>query len=93
MKHPRAKDIVTKLIKTSDAVVENFKPRTIERLGFGYEAVRALKPDIVFASISGYGQSGPKAELPAFDGAIQAASGARICWPPRCSAPVISRWI
>ena len=75
LKHPRAKDIVTKLIKTSDAVVENFKPRTIERLGFGYEAVRALKPDIVFASISGYGQSGPKAELPAFDGAIQAASG------------------
>jgi crotonobetainyl-CoA:carnitine CoA-transferase CaiB-like acyl-CoA transferase len=75
LKHPRARDIVNKLIQTSDAVVENFKPGTIERLGFGYDAVRDLKPDIVYASISGYGQRGPKAELPAFDGAIQAASG------------------
>lgn len=75
LKHPQARQIIFKLVKTSDAVVENFKPGTIERLGFGYEAIRAIKPDIVYASISGYGQSGPKAELPAFDGAIQAASG------------------
>ena len=75
LKHPAAREIVFKLVQASDAVVENFKPGTIERLGFGYEAVRAVKPDIVYASISGYGQAGPKAELPAFDGAIQAASG------------------
>ena len=75
LKHPQAKDIIFKLLDTADAVVENFKPGTIERLGFGYEAMRARKPDIVYASISGYGQSGPKSELPAFDGAIQAASG------------------
>lgn len=75
LKHPQAKDIIFKLLQTSDAVVENFKPGTIERLGFGYEAMKAAKPDIVYASISGYGQAGPKAELPAFDGAIQAASG------------------
>jgi len=75
LKHPSAKDIIYKLVRTCDAVVENFKPGTIERLGFGYEAMRELKPDIVYASISGYGQSGPKSKLPAFDGAIQAASG------------------
>jgi crotonobetainyl-CoA:carnitine CoA-transferase CaiB-like acyl-CoA transferase len=75
LKHPSAKDIVFKLAAVSDAVVENFKPGTIERLGFGYEAIKAVKPDIVYASISGYGQEGPRASLPAFDGAIQASSG------------------
>ena len=75
LKHQRARDVIFRLAETSDAVVENFKPGTIDRLGFGYEAIRAVKPDIVYASISGYGQTGPKAELPAFDGAIQAASG------------------
>ena len=60
---------------SADAVVENFKPGTIDKLGFGYEALKAIKPDLVYASISGYGQSGPKSELPAFDGAIQASSG------------------
>ena len=75
LKHARAKQIIHQLVATSDAVVENFKPGTIERLGFGYEALRAIKPDLIYASISGYGQSGPKSELPAFDGAIQAASG------------------
>jgi len=75
LKHERAREIIFKLVEAADAVVENFKPGTIDRLGFGYEAVKAVKPDIVYASISGYGQEGPKAELPAFDGAIQAASG------------------
>ena len=75
LKHPSAREIIQKLIDRSDVLVENFKPGTIERLGFGYEAVKAIKPDIIYASVSGYGQSGPKSELPAFDGAIQAASG------------------
>ena len=75
LKHPRAKEIVHRLVASADAVVENFKPGTIDKLGFGYEALTAIKPDLVYASISGYGQSGPKSELPAFDGAIQASSG------------------
>ncbi len=75
LKHPAAKDIIYKLVAQSDAVVENFKPGTIDRLGFGYDTLKTIKPNLVYASISGYGQSGPKAELPAFDGAIQAASG------------------
>ncbi|NCF44265.1 MAG: CoA transferase [Proteobacteria bacterium] len=75
LKHPDAKAVIQKLVAQSDVVVENFKPGTIERLGFGYEALRAIKPDIVYASISGFGQTGPRAGLPAFDGAIQAYSG------------------
>jgi len=75
LKHPDAAEIVLKLAAGCDVVVENFKPGTIEKLGFGYEALRAVKPDLIYASISGYGQRGPKAALPAFDGAIQAASG------------------
>ena len=54
--------------------IDFLKP-TIERLGFGYEAIKAVKPDIVYASISGFGQEGPRATQPAFDGAIQAFSG------------------
>lgn len=75
LKHPKAKEIVHRLVASADAVVENFKPGTIDKLGFSYEALKAIKPDLVYASISGYGQSGPKSELPAFDGAIQASSG------------------
>ena len=75
LKHPSAKDVVFKLVESADAVVENFKPGTMGRLGFDYETLKGIKPDLVYASISGYGQSGPKSELPAFDGAIQASSG------------------
>ena len=75
LKHAKASEVVHRLVATADAVVENFKPGTIDRLGFGYEALKAIKPDLVYASISGYGQRGPKSELPAFDGAIQASSG------------------
>ncbi len=47
----------------------------MERLGFGYEALQAVKPDLIYCSVSGYGQTGPKAGTPAYDGAIQADSG------------------
>ena len=75
LKNPKAKEIVHKLVAEADVLVENFKPGTIERLGFGFEAMKAIKPDLVYASISGFGQTGPRANLPAFDGAIQAYSG------------------
>ena len=75
LKHPKAKEVIFKLVSQADAVVENFKPGTMERLGFGYEAIKAAKPDIVYASVSGFGQEGPRASQPAYDGAIQAFSG------------------
>jgi crotonobetainyl-CoA:carnitine CoA-transferase CaiB-like acyl-CoA transferase len=75
LKHPRAKEVLTRLVAGADVVVENFRAGVIGRLGFGYDWARRVKPDIVYCSISGYGQQGPKAGAPAYDGAIQAASG------------------
>jgi CoA:oxalate CoA-transferase len=75
LKHPQAKAIIHRLIESSDVLFENFRAGVIETLGYSYDAVRAIKPDIIYCSISGYGQEGPKAGAPAYDGAIQAASG------------------
>ena len=75
LKSVQAKDIITRLIRGSDVVMENFKSGQMDRLGFGYDFAKAVRPDIIYCSISGYGQTGPKAGVPAYDGAIQAASG------------------
>ncbi len=75
LKAPDAHDVIMKLIATADVVIENFRAGVIEKLGFGYEAVRAVKPDIIYCSISGYGQTGPDSHKPAYDPAIQAAAG------------------
>ena len=63
------------LARTGDVFVENFRPGTMERFKLGYEALRAVRPDIIYCSISGYGQTGPMASRPAFDLMIQAVSG------------------
>jgi crotonobetainyl-CoA:carnitine CoA-transferase CaiB-like acyl-CoA transferase len=75
LKHPRAREVIYRLIDNCHAVVENFRPGTLERLGFGYEAVRARKPDIIYASASGFGSTGPYAGRPGQDLLIQAMSG------------------
>jgi crotonobetainyl-CoA:carnitine CoA-transferase CaiB-like acyl-CoA transferase len=75
LKAPEARAIVFSLVRGADVVVENFTPGVMERLGFDYAALEAIKPDLVYCSISGYGQTGPKSALAAYDGAIQAASG------------------
>jgi len=75
LKHPRAKEIVHRLVASADVMIQNLKVGTIERMGFGYAEMKKIKPDLVYCSISGYGQSGPKAGNAAFDGAIQAESG------------------
>ncbi|HTL00117.1 MAG TPA: CoA transferase [Pseudomonadales bacterium] len=75
LKAPQARAIVHALVRSADVVVENFTPGVMQRLGFDYASLAALKPDLLYCSISGYGQSGPKSSYPAFDGAIQAASG------------------
>lgn len=67
--------IARAIVSRSDVVLENYRPGVIDRLGFGYEAVRALRPDIVFCSVSGYGQTGPHRDWPAIDNIVQATSG------------------
>lgn len=75
LKDPESKPILEKLVASADVVVQNFKAGAIDRLGFGYDWAKSIKPDIVYCSISGYGQEGPYAGAPAYDGAIQAVSG------------------
>ena len=75
LKRPEGRAAVERIVRRADALVENFKPGVIARLGFDYETVRRWCPSIVYCSISGYGQEGPCRSMAAFDGAIQAASG------------------
>lgn len=63
------------LIRSADIVVENFRPGVMERLGFGYEALQALKPDILFCSVSGFGQDSALRDHPAIDQIVQSMSG------------------
>ncbi|SHJ21193.1 CoA:oxalate CoA-transferase [Dethiosulfatibacter aminovorans DSM 17477] len=66
---------IMKLIEEADILVESSKPGTMEKLGFGYEDVIKVNPEIIYASVSGYGQTGPMKSYPAFDNVIQAMSG------------------
>lgn len=68
-------DIVRKLVVTADVLVQNFRPGAIERMGLGEDVVRALLPEIIFVSISGFGEDGPYAHQRVYDGVIQALSG------------------
>ena len=75
LKDPRARDVVLKLAASCDLVVENFRPGVMDRLGLGYEDLRAVRPSIVYVSGSGFGQSGPYVDRPGQDLLIQAMSG------------------
>jgi CoA:oxalate CoA-transferase len=75
LKSPEGIAIIEKLVEKADVVVENFKAGTMEQLGLGFEVMAKWKPDLIFCSVTGYGQTGPKAGEAAYDGAIQAASG------------------
>ncbi len=75
LKHPSAAAVIARLVKDADVLVQNFRPGVIDRLGFGYDAMKAIKPDLIYCSVSGYGQTGPSSKAPAYDGAVQAVSG------------------
>ncbi len=66
LKDPKAKEIVMALAETSDVVVENFKRGTMDKLGLGYEDIKKVKPNIVYASLSGFGLDGPYRDRPSF---------------------------
>jgi formyl-CoA transferase len=75
LKSEQGKEIIWKLIEDADVVVENFSPGAAGRLGLDYESVRQRKPDIVYCSISGFGQEGPWKNQTAFDLIVQGMSG------------------
>ncbi|WP_415155211.1 CaiB/BaiF CoA transferase family protein [Maritalea sp.] len=75
MKSEEGRQLIREMIAHCDVLVENFRPGVMQRLGLDYQTVKSIKPDIVYASISGFGQDGPMKDLPAFDLVIQAMSG------------------
>jgi formyl-CoA transferase len=75
LKAEAGKTVLQKLLAGADVLVENFRPGTLARLGFGWEAVHALNPRLVYCSISGFGESGPEASRPGYDLIVQGESG------------------
>lgn len=94
LKEPEARDILLKLARSSDVVVENFRPGVMDRLGLSYATLREVNPRLIYCAISGFGQTGPDALKPAYDQIIQGLSGIMAINgderlnPLRCGFPV-----
>ena len=89
LKHPEAKEIVYKLLKETDVVVTNYRPGSLDKLGFGYEDAKKINPRIVYCEAIGYGSSGPYAKLPGQDLLGQSLSGfCSIVGPDQDGRPV-----
>ena len=75
LKSPDGIAVVKKIAAKAHVVLESFRPGVIQRLGFGYEAIKKVNPKVVYCSVSGFGQTGPYSKRPTVDGLIQAFSG------------------
>ena len=75
LKDPEAKEALLRLIATADVFVQNFRPGVADRMGLGEDVLRAVKPNIVYVSISGFGETGPFSGKPVYDPLVQAMSG------------------
>ncbi|CAG9165312.1 CaiB/BaiF CoA-transferase family protein [Cupriavidus respiraculi] len=75
LKHARGKEVLRRLVRAADVLVENFRPGVMARLGLGYEALKQENPRLIYCAISGFGQDGPLSDLPAYDQIIQGMSG------------------
>jgi crotonobetainyl-CoA:carnitine CoA-transferase CaiB-like acyl-CoA transferase len=75
LKKPEGAALIKQLVASSHVVLESFRPGVMDRLGIGYDALRAVNSKIVFASVSAYGQTGPWRDKPGVDGIVQAVSG------------------
>jgi CoA:oxalate CoA-transferase len=90
LKSPQAVEVIRRLVSSADILVENFRPGVMRRLKLDYGSLRELNPGLIYCSISGYGQSGPSAELAAYAPVIHAASGydmAHLSYQPGRSRP------
>ena len=75
LKHPDGRRVLDELIARADVLVENFRPGTLDRMGLGYRDVSARRPDLVYCSISGFGQTGPRRREPGYDAVLQGEGG------------------
>ncbi len=72
---PEGKEIIKAMVKEVDVVVENFRPGTMKKLGLDYDVLKEINPRIIYAASTGYGQSGPYSQRPAYDAVVQAMGG------------------
>ncbi len=97
LRKDEAKEALRKLVKVSDVLVQNFRPGTIEKMGFGYDALKELNPRIIMANISAYGQFGPYRDQIGYDPIGQTMSGIAMVTgeegmpPVRAGVPIIDR--
>ena len=75
LKSDEGQEIIRRLVKVSDVMVENYRTGVLDKMGLGYEDMHALNPRLVYCSISGYGRNGPYAERPGYDAILQAEGG------------------
>ena len=94
LKEPAAAGVLQRVVKRADVLVENYRPDVKTRLGIGYETLSAIRPELVYASISGFGQDGPYAHRPGFDqiaqgmGGLMSITGAPGGGPMRVGIPI-----
>ena len=72
---PEGQEIIRKLVETADVLIENYKVGDLKRFGLDYEALKAINPRLIYCSVTGFGQTGPMAALPGYDGLFQATGG------------------
>src|SRR5262249_43469965 len=75
LKIPADHDTFLALVRRGDVLVENYRPGTLDRLGLGYESLRQINPKLIYAAVSGFGQTGPWSDRPAYDLVVQALGG------------------
>jgi crotonobetainyl-CoA:carnitine CoA-transferase CaiB-like acyl-CoA transferase len=75
LKHPRGQEVFRRLVASADVLLENYRPGVLARLGFGPDELQQIRPGLVYCAVSGFGQTGPMRDLPAYDQIIQGLSG------------------
>lgn len=88
LKSDAGREAFLKLVKTADALIENFRPGVMDRLGLGYEDLKKVKPDLVYCAISGFGADGPLRNNPAYDQIVQGMAGVMSVTGDKESAPL-----
>jgi crotonobetainyl-CoA:carnitine CoA-transferase CaiB-like acyl-CoA transferase len=88
LKNSAGKEVFRRLVASADVMVENFRPGVMDRLGLGYDALKQVKPSLIYCAISGFGQSGPLKDNPAYDQIVQGLSGVMSVTGDKETAPL-----
>ena len=88
LKNPAGKEVFRRLVATADVIVENFRPGVMDRLELSYEALKKFRRDLIYCAISGFGQTGPLKDNPAYDQIVQGLSGVMSVTGDKNSAPL-----